>query len=161
VFLWGAFRFGIFGCSLAVALYATITAWLTVHGHGLIGRIEALDLTSRVQYIQMALATIVLSMLGVAHVVAQRERYAKSLKDGELRLRAIVDHAHDAYVAMDHDGRIVMWSPEAERTFGWSADEALGRQLAETIVPVEEPTITAEDYGVLSRRVNNASSTAG
>ena len=137
VFLWGAFRFGIFGCSLAVAIYTTITAWLTVHGQGLIARMESLDSTSRVQYIQMALATIVLSVLGVAYVVAQRERYAKSLQDAELRLRAIVDHAQDAYVAIDAHGRIVMWSPQAERTFGWPATDAIGRQLGETILPIQ------------------------
>jgi PAS domain S-box-containing protein len=77
------------------------------------------------------------SVLAVAHFIAQRERYAKGLEESEVRLRAIVDHAHDAYIAMDHDGRIVMWSPEAERTFGWSAGEVLGRQLAKTIIPPE------------------------
>jgi len=137
VLLWAAYRFGIFGCSLAAAIYAPIAAWSTVHGYSRVARIEFLDPTGRIQYLQMALGITVLSALAVAHLIAQRERYAKSLAESEVRLRAIVDHAHDAYVAMDHDGRIVMWSPEAERAFGWSADEALGRQLAQTIVPPE------------------------
>jgi PAS domain S-box-containing protein len=77
----------------------------------------------------------VLAVLAGAHLIAQRERYAQGLKDSEIRLRAIVDHAHDAYVAIDRDGRIVTWSAEAERTFGWSASEVLGSQLAETIIP--------------------------
>jgi two-component system CheB/CheR fusion protein len=85
----------------------------------------------------MALGMTVLSVLAVAHLIAQRERYARELKDSEVRLRAILDHAHDAYVAIDRDGRIATWSPEAERTFGWSTSEILGRQLAETIVPPE------------------------
>jgi PAS domain S-box-containing protein len=135
ILLWAAFRLGIFGCSLGAAIYATITAWSTVRGYGRMARIEALDPTGRVQYLQMALGVIVLAVLAVAHLIAQRERYAQGLKDSEIRLRAIVDHAHDAYVAIDRDGRIVTWSAEAERTFGWSASEVLGRQLSETIIP--------------------------
>jgi PAS domain S-box-containing protein len=135
ILLWAAFRFGIFGCSLGAAIYATITAWSTVRGYGRMVRIEALDPTGRVQYLRMALGVTVLALLAVAHLIAQRERYAKGLKDSEIRLRAIVDHAHDAYVAIDPDSRIVTWSPEAERTFGWSASEVVGRQLAEIIIP--------------------------
>jgi diguanylate cyclase (GGDEF)-like protein/PAS domain S-box-containing protein len=37
---------------------------------------------------------------------------------------------------MDADGRIADWNRAAERTFGYARDEAVGRDLAETIVPV-------------------------
>jgi PAS domain S-box-containing protein len=53
----------------------------------------------------------------------------------EARLRAIVDSALDAVVTTDADSVITGWSAHAETMFGWSADEALGRTLAETIVP--------------------------
>ena len=36
---------------------------------------------------------------------------------------------------MDAAGRIVEWNRQAESTFGWSRDEAVGRFLAETIIP--------------------------
>jgi PAS domain S-box-containing protein len=36
---------------------------------------------------------------------------------------------------MDMDGLIIGWNPQAETTFGWSAEEVLGRSLVETIVP--------------------------
>jgi PAS domain S-box-containing protein len=51
--------------------------------------------------------------------------------------RLIVDQAHDAFVAMDAAGRITGWNRQAEVTFGWSRAEALGRILAETIIPPE------------------------
>src|SRR5439155_626788 len=38
-------------------------------------------------------------------------------------------------VAIDQSGRITDWNPQAEATFGWSRKEALGRKLADTIVP--------------------------
>ena len=36
---------------------------------------------------------------------------------------------------MDEDGLITDWNRSAEVTFGWSQAEAVGRLLAETIVP--------------------------
>ena len=53
----------------------------------------------------------------------------------DLQTRLILDTAYDAIVAMDSNGRIVDWNRQATATFGWSREEALGRILAETIVP--------------------------
>jgi PAS domain S-box-containing protein len=50
-------------------------------------------------------------------------------------LRSVLDTAHEAFVSMDAGGCITYWNPEAERTFGWSREEAIGRPLADTIVP--------------------------
>lgn len=46
----------------------------------------------------------------------------------------LVAAAGDAIVAADAQGRIVVWNPAAERLFGYSRDEALGRAL-DLIVP--------------------------
>jgi diguanylate cyclase (GGDEF)-like protein/PAS domain S-box-containing protein len=43
--------------------------------------------------------------------------------------------AHDAFVAVDDEGRIVEWNPEAESLFGWRRDEVLGRSLVDVAVP--------------------------
>jgi PAS domain S-box-containing protein len=50
-------------------------------------------------------------------------------------LRSVIDTAHEAFVSMDAEGYISYWNPEAERTFGWSQEEAIGRVLADTIIP--------------------------
>lgn len=49
--------------------------------------------------------------------------------------RSVLDTAHEAYVAMDAGGFITDWNPEAESTFGWTRAEAVGRVLADTIIP--------------------------
>ncbi len=36
---------------------------------------------------------------------------------------------------MDGSGRIVTWNARAETTFGWRREEAVGRNLADTIIP--------------------------
>jgi two-component system sensor histidine kinase/response regulator len=48
---------------------------------------------------------------------------------------AIVQTALDAVVGMGVDGRINSWNSQAEQMFGYSAREALGRCMAETIIP--------------------------
>jgi PAS domain S-box-containing protein len=62
-------------------------------------------------------------------------RNVTGLNMAERRMRAIVDSAHEAFVAVDRGGAITDWNPHAERTFGWTRAEALGRPLAETLIP--------------------------
>jgi PAS domain S-box-containing protein len=50
-------------------------------------------------------------------------------------LRAYLEAALDCVIMADASGRVVEFNPAAERTFGYSRDEALGRTLAELIVP--------------------------
>jgi PAS domain S-box-containing protein len=64
------------------------------------------------------------------------------------RARAVLHAALDAVVAIDADSRILEWNPAAERTFGHPAAEALGRDLAELIVP---PALRARHRAGLAR----------
>ena len=50
-------------------------------------------------------------------------------------LSAYLDAALDCVVIADASGRVVEFNPAAERTFGYSRQEALGRRLSELIVP--------------------------
>ncbi|HEX6506089.1 MAG TPA: PAS domain-containing protein, partial [Chloroflexota bacterium] len=53
----------------------------------------------------------------------------------EERLSAYLEAAIDCVIVADASGRIVEFNPAAERTFGYSRKEALGRTMAELIVP--------------------------
>lgn len=48
---------------------------------------------------------------------------------------ALVESALDAIVSMGADGIVLEWNPAAERTFGYTRADAVGRELAELIVP--------------------------
>src|SRR5436309_558845 len=48
---------------------------------------------------------------------------------------AVVGAALDCIVVIDGQGVIKEFNPAAERTFGYSRDEAVGRELAELIIP--------------------------
>ena len=47
----------------------------------------------------------------------------------------MLDAALDAVVTMDAGGRVIGWNRAAEATFGYTASEADGREMAELIVP--------------------------
>ncbi len=49
-------------------------------------------------------------------------------------LERFVQAAGDGIVAADADGTIILWNPAAERVFGFTAEEALGRSL-DLIIP--------------------------
>lgn len=68
--------------------------------------------------------------------VAQHEQTEAVLRASQEEAREIMDTAYDAYIAMDADSIIVEWNRQAERIFGFSRADALGKNLAETLVPL-------------------------
>jgi PAS domain S-box-containing protein len=79
------------------------------------------------------------AVVGTASIgedITEHRRNQEALRQNEERTRSIVESALDAVVVTDASGRITDWNPQAERTFGWSPQEAIGRLLAETIIPV-------------------------
>ncbi len=70
----------------------------------------------------------------VGQYVARRHA-EEAVRASESRLRAMLEAALDAVVTMDHRGRVMGWNHAAETTFGYRADEVIGREMAETIVP--------------------------
>ncbi|WP_339331131.1 PAS domain S-box protein [Aeromonas hydrophila] len=67
--------------------------------------------------------------------IAQQLRFEQELRRREAELQMVLQNANDAYVCIDHHGVIRDWNQQAEHTFGWSREEAIGRPLDETIVP--------------------------
>jgi PAS domain S-box-containing protein len=70
-------------------------------------------------------------------VAIERRRGAERLRAEQTRHRAMLDVALDCVISIDDSGRVLEFNPAAERTFGYTAEEAIGRDLAELIVPPE------------------------
>ena len=64
----------------------------------------------------------------------ERTEVEAALHENEARIRLIIETALDAVITTDHTGRITEWNTQAEQVFGWTALEAIGRELAETII---------------------------
>ena len=68
-------------------------------------------------------------------MLTQIQEQDRALSESEARLRAVLNSAMSAVVVMDARGCVLDWNHRAEKMFGWSRSEALGRELAATIVP--------------------------
>jgi diguanylate cyclase (GGDEF)-like protein/PAS domain S-box-containing protein len=92
----------------------------------------------------LAMAAAVVGQLGR---VVDRAR-ARAATDQAVFMTEV---AHDAYIAVDEQGRIVEWNPEAEAVFGWPHSEAMGRVLADLAVPPRHRDLFEQHLGGLVR----------
>jgi len=73
--------------------------------------------------------------LGMIIDLTERKRAEATLLEQKALLREVVNGALDAIVTTDETGAVVEWNPQAELIFGFSHDEAVGRRLADLIIP--------------------------
>ena len=67
--------------------------------------------------------------------IDQRRRVEGSLAQREMTMETITNAAHDAILMIDPAGKISFWNPAAERIFGWTKEEALGRDMHSLLAP--------------------------
>ncbi|HLF08191.1 MAG TPA: PAS domain S-box protein, partial [Dehalococcoidia bacterium] len=90
-----------------------------------------------------------------AEVRRARRRAEEALRKTNETLQALVQASPVGIAILDPDGRVEMWNPAAERMFGWSADEVLGRPLP-TIPDGKE-----EEHRALRERVLKGGASSG
>jgi PAS domain S-box-containing protein len=66
---------------------------------------------------------------GMLHDLTERVRLRGQLGSSEARWKSVIDSAIDGIVVIDMRGRIEMFNPAAERLFGYSAGEVIGRNV--------------------------------
>jgi PAS domain S-box-containing protein len=62
-------------------------------------------------------------------------RIEAALRDSEAQHRKMIESSLDAVVSMDQAGMIIGWNASAERMFGWSSIDVMGKRLSEVIIP--------------------------
>jgi PAS domain S-box-containing protein len=100
--------------------------WLAARGHGLYDANGA-----------------VTGMIGVVQDVTQR----KVAEEARGRLAAVVDSSFDAILSKTLEGVITTWNQAAERMFGYTAEEAVGRSI-KLLIPTDR---LAEEDSILAR----------
>jgi PAS domain S-box-containing protein len=65
----------------------------------------------------------------------EQKRAEDELRDSYRMARGIVDTALDAFIQMDDAGLVIEWNQQAERILGWSRDDAIGKRMADLIIP--------------------------
>ena len=62
-------------------------------------------------------------------------------------LALVFDTVQDAVVATDTHGRVIDWNPAAERLFGYTRSEMLGRNAADVGIFDADPDHNAGEHG--------------
>ena len=91
----------------------------------------------------LALNWRVTSRLSALLAAAESELRERTAAEARLRetseiLSAILMSSPVATQAFDRDCRVLVWNPASERTFGWTAEELIGRPLPEAMIPLED-----------------------
>ncbi|MGZ8313597.1 MAG: response regulator [Telluria sp.] len=112
---------------------------------------EALYAPLRERANMLVLALVVLVALGASALLFQVRPLLTQLVREQRRTRVILENSNDAFVAIGIDGRITDWNTQAEHTFGWNAHEAIGRDMAELIIPPASRAAHNEGFARFAR----------
>ncbi|CAA6606461.1 membrane hypothetical protein [Rhodospirillaceae bacterium LM-1] len=109
------------------------------------------------------LTFLVISWLAVFRPQARRiAENIRFLEESERRARGIHEAALDGIISIDESGSVIDFNPSAERIFGCRRDEALGRNIADVIIPQRyrdrhhqglERYIASGDGAIIGRRL--------
>lgn len=94
---------------------------------------RARDKTGRILWVEVHLQRALIGsrerLLAVVRDITQRKRSEEQLHEQA----TLLDHARDAILVRDLANTIVYWNRSAERLFGWTASEAVGKNARELL----------------------------
>ena len=132
ILIWASMNFGIVGGSLVVITLSGIAVWFTSQGYG---SFYSVDTHEGIFSLWMFMTTLVVVMLLISVLQSERNQVEKALLSNDKKLRAVIDGALDAIITIDEKGDLVEFNPAAERIFGYTKQEVLGKKLSEVIIP--------------------------
>ena len=81
------------------------------------------------------------NLIGVIETAFEITKYEEAerekLEESEEKFRVIAESALDAVILIDDQGKVVYWNSSAEKIFGYSATEAMGKDVYEILMPPE------------------------
>jgi diguanylate cyclase (GGDEF)-like protein/PAS domain S-box-containing protein len=83
----------------------------------------------------LLIASLVIVGLVLSRTILKRNSAQKSFQETTDTLFTITDAARDAIVLLDHEGTISFWNRAANRIFGYTSHEAIGRELHALLAP--------------------------
>ncbi len=73
-------------------------------------------------------------MLGLIQDVTEKRTVEEKMREQA----ALLDETHDAIMLRDLENRVLFWNGSAERLYGWSAEEAIGKSVKELLLQGQE-----------------------
>ena len=77
----------------------------------------------------------IIGFLAVHQDITERKQAEEAIRESDARTRLILETAIDAFISIDSQSGITEWNPQAAQIFGWTRQEAVGRNLADLIIP--------------------------
>ena len=77
----------------------------------------------------------IVGTFGISRDITDRKRVEKALQESDEKFHALAESAQNAIVVLDAEGQILFWNGAAERLFGYTKAEALGRRYHSLVVP--------------------------
>jgi PAS domain S-box-containing protein len=72
---------------------------------------------------------------GISTDITGRKAAERTLRESKDYIGQIIDGAREAFISIDQNGVVRAWNRAAEEMFGWPATKAIGKELAELIIP--------------------------
>ncbi|HEY8096091.1 MAG TPA: PAS domain S-box protein, partial [Methylobacter sp.] len=126
-------------------LLSAITIWIPLYWlDGLLkGFTAVLSVTTAVLMIWIVPRALSLPSAAGLQAEVQQRKFAEDalrvanveLQENAARTQLLLDSALDGVISMDYNGNVIGWNAQAERIFGYPSEQALGRKIAELIVP--------------------------
>jgi PAS domain S-box-containing protein len=76
-------------------------------------------------------------LVGTLQDITKEFELNKELQEKEAYRKQIINNAPDAVIVINERNIITLWNPKTEKIFGWKAEEVLGLQLTDTIIPTK------------------------
>ncbi len=95
---------------------------------------------------------IIIGAILVFHDVTEQYRMRQVLHESQKRFQLHVEHTPLGVIEWDRNFVVTDWNPAAERIFGYSKEEALGRNCSELIV---SPEVRSEVEGLRQKLLSN------
>jgi PAS domain S-box-containing protein len=72
---------------------------------------------------------------GTFRDITERKVMQQALQENEEKFHGIANSVRDAIILVDEEDKVTYWNPAAEKTFGYTNEEAIGKDVHELIVP--------------------------
>jgi two-component system cell cycle sensor histidine kinase/response regulator CckA len=104
-----------------------------VEGESQLFEWRAKDKSGRIFWVEVNLQRALIGrkdcLLAVVRDITRRKRAEEKLREQA----TLLDHARDAILVRDLQDRVVFWNRSAERLYGWTAEEAVGKNVRDLL----------------------------